>query len=287
VTDAWFHEGDDERWSPELPAPARAELEATIARLGELLDDPDGPSLRIELADGTAYEHDDLRAIAEDSGALVSTVLRIPVLDPDVLGQLIAAATNLQIIAVTLSETLAARGPGEEDEAMGLSAVISQLLQRALNALDRSITPADDGRFRLRWSDADRALVRTLSDELDAALEGDDDALVRLFPPAYGTDETRSREYAALARQELIDSRRAALATVERALDEPELTEDELNALMRAVNDVRLVLGTQLDVSEEDTRRRDPDDPDAGRWAAYERLTRMLGQIVAALSSTA
>jgi Domain of unknown function (DUF2017) len=287
VSDAWFHEGADDQWSPDLPADARVELHATIDRLVELLDDPDAPPLRIELADGTGYDLDDLREIAEDSAALIRTVLRLPVLDADVLGQLIAAATNLQIIAVTLAETLAAQGSGEEDEAMGLSAVISQLLQRALSALDRSITPAGDGRFRLRWSDADRALVRTLSEELDAVLEGDDDALVRLFPPAYGTDETRSREYAALARTELVESRRAALATVEQALDNPELTEDELNALMRAVNDLRLVLGTQLDVSEEDTRRRDPDDPDAARWAAYERLTRMLGQIVGALSSSA
>ena len=168
---------------------------------------------------------------------------------------------------------------------MGLSAVISQLLQRALNALDRSIVPTDDGRYRLRWGDDDRALIRTLTDELDTVLEGDDDALVRLFPPAYGTDETRSREWAALAHSELIESRRAALATVQHALDAPDLSADELHSLMRAVNDVRLVLGTQLDVSEEDTRRRDPADPDAPRWAAYERLTHMLGQIVSALSS--
>ena len=62
-----------------------------------------------------------------------------------------------------------------------------------------------------------------------------------------------------------------------------------LNQRIRVKAEVRedelvQVLGTQLDVSEEDTRRRDPDDPDADRWMAYERLTRMLSQIVAVLS---
>ena len=43
---------------------------------------------------------------------------------------------------------------------------------------------------------------------------------------------------------------------VERTIDATdELTEDELLAWLRSLNDVRLVLGTILDVSEEDATR--------------------------------
>jgi hypothetical protein len=167
---------------------------------------------------------------------------------------------------------------------MGFAAALSRILQQAFGALDRSVVRTPEGTFRLRWSARERALVQRLTAQLDAALDGDDESLIRLFPPAYGTDETRSREYAALAREELIESRRAALATVESALGRTEVEADELHAIMRAVNDLRLVLGTELDVSEDDTRRRLPPGPDAERWRDYELLTHLLSQIVAALS---
>ena len=53
MSDAWFVEGSDEQWSPDLPAPARTELDAAIDRLAELLADPGSPRLHVGLADGT------------------------------------------------------------------------------------------------------------------------------------------------------------------------------------------------------------------------------------------
>jgi hypothetical protein len=283
VPEPWFDERDLERWTPRLPSDELAELDDAVDRFRQFLADPSTPTLRIELADGTAYGPEEIAEIAADSAELLVRSVRAESIDAADLGRLISAATNLQVIAVTLVETLAASGTGREDEAMGLAAALSRILQQAFGALDRSVVRTPEGTFRLRWSDADRALVRQLSRELDASLDSDDESLVRLFPPAYGTDETRSREYAALARDELVESRRAALATVETALGRGEVDADELHSLMRAVNDLRLVLGTALDVSEDDSRRRVRSGPDAQRWQAYERLSHLLSQIVVAL----
>jgi hypothetical protein len=284
VADPWFDEREVERWTPQLPADELSELDAAIDRFRRRLADPSTPALRIELADGSAYGTAEIAEIAAESTELLARSVRAESIDAAGLGLLISAATNLQVIAVTLVETLAAGGTGREDEAMGLAAALSRILQQAFSALDRSVVRTPEGTFRLRWSVTERALVQRLAAQLDAALDGDDESLTRLFPPAYGTDETRSREYAALARDELIESRRAALATVEAALGRNEVDAEELHSLMRAVNDLRLVLGTQLDVSEDDTRRRAPRGPDAERWRDYELLTHLLGQIVAALS---
>jgi len=126
-------------------------------------------------------------------------------------------------------------------------------------------------------------MVRDLSRELDALLDTDDPGVVRLFPPAYGPDQERSRDFDALARMELIESRRAALTVLADALDRAEVNGDDLASLMRAVNDLRLVIGTRLDVAEDEDPTRHADGPDAAAWAAYERLGRLLSDIVDAL----
>ena len=43
------------------------------------------------------------------------------------------------------------------------------------------------------------------------------------------------------------------------------LSDDEVGAWLRSVNALRLVLGTRLDVQEDDTGEVDPGDPDADR----------------------
>jgi Domain of unknown function (DUF2017) len=86
-------------------------------------------------------------------------------------------------------------------------------------------------------------------------------------------------------RDDLVASRLSAVDQVEATLDAEELTDDQLLAWMQAVNSVRLVLGTLLDVSEDDAGRDvDDDDPDAGTWALYGYLSFLLDQLVEAAS---
>jgi hypothetical protein len=55
---------------------------------------------------------------------------------------------------------------------------------------------------------------------------------------------------------------------------------------MRAINDVRLLLGTRLDVSEAPGQRHvDPDDPRAPGFALYDYLSLLTQELVEALES--
>ena len=141
-----------------------------------------------------------------------------------------------------------------------------------------------DGTYTVKLPDAERELLVGLVAQLRELLVADDaPGLQRLFPPAYANDEEREREYRALVHDELLEKRLAALDIVETTAQQTQLDADQLTAWMGAVNDVRLVLGTILDVSE-DMDDIDANDPRAGSFAVYGYLTHLLAQIVNALA---
>ena len=79
-------------------------------------------------------------------------------------------------------------------------------------------------------------------------------------------------------------SRLAALDAVEASIEATELEEQQLMSWLGAVNNLRLVLGTMLDVSEELEIGVLPDDaPDIEAYALYAYLSSLLGEIVDAL----
>jgi hypothetical protein len=142
------------------------------------------------------------------------------------------------------------------------------------------------GDFEVRLSSEERDLLRNVAPQLREMLAGDldDPQLKRLFPTAYHDDAERDREYQQLVRDDLADRRRAAVELLVETVDRSRLEEAELLAWMGAVNDLRLVLGTRLDVSEETDLALHPDDPDAPLLALYGWLGYLLESIVAALS---
>jgi len=130
-------------------------------------------------------------------------------------------------------------------------------------------------------------LIGQLRDEI--AADGRSEHLRRLFPAAYHDHAEHEAEYQRLVHEDLASTRLASLVTVGEVLgrdpgsDEIALGEDDLDALMRALNDLRLVIGTLLDVSE-DTDAGDvgPDDPDFGHFQLYGYLGWLLEGIVRA-----
>jgi hypothetical protein len=130
-------------------------------------------------------------------------------------------------------------------------------------------------------------LIGQLRDEI--AADGRSEHLRRLFPAAYHDHAEHEAEYQRLVHEDLASTRLASLVTVGEVLgrdpgsDEIALGEDDLDALMRALNDLRLVIGTLLDVSE-DTDAGDvgPDDPDFGHFQLYGYLGWLLEGIVQA-----
>jgi len=144
------------------------------------------------------------------------------------------------------------------------------------------ITARPDGEFDLRWGVADLAVLRDELDRLGGLLPSDDPAISRLFPSAYGDDADRNAGWDVLMRGELIDRRRAAIERTVALFDRDRCTAEELTLLMQSANDVRLVLGTELDV-DEDARPVALDAGTARQLAAYERLGHLVHVAVEAL----
>lgn len=115
----------------------------------------------------------------------------------------------------------------------------------------------------------------------------DDPALQRLLPDAYADDDA-AVEFRRLTDTELRGVKVAALQRVvtdigagaaDVALD-PEATE----AWLQALNDVRLVVGTRLDVQEDTwSRRIKADDPRAPLFMVYDWLTALQDRLVDAV----
>jgi len=143
-----------------------------------------------------------------------------------------------------------------------------------------------DGSIELRLSEDEEAVLTHVIGQLREAMLADTDApaLRRLFPPAYVEDAEKEAGFRALARDELLEARLAALDEVDAALAEPRMDVERASSFMRSCNALRLVLGTRLDVSEDD-HRVDPDDPDAPAWALYYFLSSLVGEMVEVLAS--
>jgi hypothetical protein len=102
-------------------------------------------------------------------------------------------------------------------------------------------------------------------------------SLKRLFPPAYTGDDDAERSYVALARADLLAHHRRALQILSETAPAKSLDEEELQGWLTAINDVRLVLGTVLDIRE-DTEI--PDEPVSPQLIAYYYLSGLQGEVV-------
>jgi hypothetical protein len=140
-----------------------------------------------------------------------------------------------------------------------------------------------DGTFDFRIAAQERELVKNLLPQIQELLAADDPSLSRLFPPGYANDDEQNEEYRQLTRDDLLASRFSDLDVVERTLGSERLQQPEAEAWMRALNGLRLVLGTRLDVTE-DMDRPDPDDPEAAAFAVYEYLSFLVSELVDALA---
>lgn len=152
--------------------------------------------------------------------------------------------------------------------------------------LTRRVERTRRGRYRLRLPRQEREILRSLPDQLRKLLGTDDPALRRLFPPAYTDDPARQKEYEGLVSPELTRERLDALAIVERTVDASQLSEEETTAWLGALNDLRLILGTRLEVTEELYEEGLPeDDPRSPAFALFAYLGWLEEQIVEALAS--
>jgi Domain of unknown function (DUF2017) len=150
----------------------------------------------------------------------------------------------------------------------------------------RRIERTSKGEIRLRLPRDERALLRSLPGQLRRLLveAPDDPSLERLFPPAYD-DADSEAEYRRLMADELLEGRRRALRVIEETLDQDRLKKEQAESWLTALNDLRLVLGTRLGVTEDMLLERlSPDDPDAFEISLYAYLSWLQEQLVEALA---
>jgi hypothetical protein len=139
-------------------------------------------------------------------------------------------------------------------------------------------------RVRLYLDAHEQDLLRGLLDQLEPLLvDPDDPSMRRLFPPAY-SEEKSDEQYRSLVRDQLVNGRARSLATMRDTLAAEAIDLEQADEWLRALNDLRLVLGTRLDVSEDvDYGRLDLNDPRGRDLAVYGYLAWLQEQLVDAI----
>ena len=169
------------------------------------------------------------------------------------------------------------------------------------------------GRLVLRTDDVERGLLADLVTQLEefvapddnphadplARMVGidpdaerpDDPALARLFPDAYSDDDEAASEFRRFTERSLRDGKLAHARTVldglARAGDKITLSDGEAQAWLGTLNDLRLTLGSRLDIQEDSHElfaALPQDDPAFGAFWVYDWLTYLQETLVRALS---
>jgi Domain of unknown function (DUF2017) len=170
------------------------------------------------------------------------------------------------------------------------------------------------GQVWLHLPDTERTLMRSLLDQLGQLLASEepqepdrpmdpleamvgiepsaerpsDPALARLFPDAYDDPELAD-EFRRFTQRDLrsskLENQRTALATLDRP-DPTQLSAEECHAWLAALNDLRLTLGTRLEVTEDGADQfadLPEDDPRRALYVVYDWLTYHQDRLVHAL----
>jgi hypothetical protein len=154
---------------------------------------------------------------------------------------------------------------------------------------DAGARHADDGLGDADLDDPD--LLEALSGMGSDREPPDDPVLARLLPNAYRDDPKASGEFRRYTERSLRSGKAAAARTVLATLPPRggriKLSEPEAQAWLRALNDVRLALGTRLGVTDDfddQARRMEPDDPLSPVVGVYQWLAFLQETLVEALS---
>lgn len=146
-------------------------------------------------------------------------------------------------------------------------------------------------RFDLHLEPEERRIIGSLVGELRGELDdpqgsGPDGALARLYPPAFPDDPEAEASYADLVHADLVDVRRQRVALVEATVEAEVLDEAQASAWLGVLNDLRLVLGASLGISDDEDADRPPrpGEPDAMRRAVFAYLGWLVGSFTDALA---
>ncbi|MHB8293034.1 MAG: DUF2017 family protein [Acidimicrobiales bacterium] len=142
-----------------------------------------------------------------------------------------------------------------------------------------------EGQYQVKLPKGERELLRDLPGQLLDLLGTDDPSLERLFPPAYTAEEDAeaNTDYRRLMHPDLLEHHRGSLVTLSATADAEMLDEEQMSAWLSAVNDLRLVLGTRIGVTE-DMAPLTAADPRYQAMGVYAYLSVLQEQLVEAMA---
>jgi len=155
--------------------------------------------------------------------------------------------------------------------------------------------------FRFRHGDvvarldpAEAGIVGLLLDQLEQLLAADaddvagDPVMARLLPDGHRSDPDLAADYRELTESSLRSGKTDDLAIVRATLPEGggeiRLDRDQAGAWLRTSNDLRLALGTRLDITEDTEPPDEIADEQDQQLAVYYWLTSLQGSLVDALA---
>ena len=141
---------------------------------------------------------------------------------------------------------------------------------------------------------AEAGVLGLLLDQLEQLLEADDvdddPVMARLIPDGHRSDPEIAADYREMTEQGLRSGKADDLATVRASLPdgggELRLDPDQADAWLRTSNDLRLALGTRLDITEDTEPPDDVTSEEEQQLAVYYWLTGLQGSLVDALVAT-
>lgn len=138
---------------------------------------------------------------------------------------------------------------------------------------------------------AEAGVLGLLLDQLEQLLTaddvGDDPVVARLFPDGHRSDPDMAADYRDLTEASLRSGKADDLAVVRASLPaeggDVRLDAEQAGAWLRTSNDLRLALGTRLDIGEDTEPPEDVADEEDQQLAVYYWLTAVQGSLVDAL----
>lgn len=111
-----------------------------------------------------------------------------------------------------------------------------------------------------------------------------DEVVYRLLPDAYSDDEEANNDFRKFTepslREEKITSAKAVLAQLPKSDNPVEILKENLEFWLKSVNDVRLALGTRLEITEDFSTERIDDEEKLGLIEVYDWLTWIQGTLL-------
>ncbi|MGA8116393.1 MAG: DUF2017 domain-containing protein [Actinocatenispora sp.] len=151
------------------------------------------------------------------------------------------------------------------------------------------------GSFPSEYATVLRELISQTSSLLSGPVDRSDPGLARLFPDAYSDSDADSAEFRHYTEDDLrtgkVETAQLVLDTLPADGGQVRLDAEQSSAWLRALNDVRLLLGSRLDIADDTDLSgelsgelaRDESSPRVAQLAAYGYLSELQESLVEAL----